>query len=232
MGSDVLPRSEDGRKTWGGNMLLKFPPRAASLGFSNLERDNYLADVLMMIYVITASQSVAAESKARTAYKKQMYEGVPEGGNALPLPLNTLPAEPEKLVAPGIIGRIRAAIQRMKTAPGFTDAIGEQLQIMGDGEADSFNPADGKPTFEGDPQVGKVVLDWVKGDFDGVVIESQRGAETTMMFLDKDFKSPFPDMRPNLVAGQPEKRRYRMIYLLDDEVVGSWSDEVTITTLA
>lgn len=53
-----------------------------------------------------------------------------------------------------------------------------------------------------------------------------------LLFLDKDSKSPFGDTRPNLVAGQPELRRYRIIYLLDDEIVGLWSDETGFTRMA
>ena len=113
--------------------------------------------------------------------------------------------------------------------PGFTNAIGEQLQIAGT-KTPAPNLQDAKPTFKALPKVASVILDWVKGKFDGVVIEGRRGTETVFMFLDKDFKSPFEDTRPNLVAGQPEKRRYRMIYLLNDEVVGEYSDEVVITT--
>ena len=231
MNEDVIPRTEDARKAWCDNMLLKFPPLREQLGFSEAEEKAFSDDVQMLNYVITASQSVAAESKARTAYKKQMLDGVPEGGNALPLPLNTLPAPPSTLVAPGVMGRIRAAVQRIKNQPGYTDAVGEQLQVVSS-KADELNPATAKPPFDGTPSVGKVTLDWTKGEFDGVVIEGKRGAETVYTLLDKDFKSPFEDVRPNLVAGQPEVRRYRMIYLLDDAVVGTYSDEVSVTTMA
>lgn len=231
MAEDVIPQTEDARKSWGENMILKFPQVRQQLGFDDVEEKSILDDVRMMIYVVTASQSVAAESKARTAYKKQMLDGVPEGGNTLPLPLNTLPAPPAVLVMPGIISRIRAVIGRIKAHPGYTDAIGEQLQIIAS-KTDDLNLAEAKPTFKAAPSVGKVTLDWTKGDLDGVVIEGQRGTEMTFTLLDKDFKSPFVDMRPNLVAGQPEVRRYRMIYLLDDAVVGTYSDVVEITTMA
>ncbi len=231
MGKDVLPRTVDSLKSWGENMLLKFPPLADVLGFNNNEELDFLNDVTMMIYIISSSQSAQAESKAWTAFKKQMFAGVADGAIALTVPLTTAPAAPSEIKGAGLIPRIRAAIARMKAAPGYTDAMGEQLQIVGDG-SDETNLADAKPPFKALPKVGSVILDWTKGDFDGVLIESMRGAETTFNFLDKDFKTPFPDMRPNLQAGTPEVRRYRMIYLLDDEVVGVWSDEVVITTKA
>ena len=231
MAEEIIPTSEDARKSWGENMILKFPPLFAALGFTDEEQKAFLDDVRMMIYLITASQSAAAEAKAQTAYKKQMMNGVADGGNALPLPVLTLVTPPGVITEPGVIPRIRANVQRIKAHPGYTNAIGEQLQIVGT-TAPAPNLQDAKPTFKALAKVASVILDWVKGKFDGVVIESKRGTETVFMFLDKDFKSPFEDTRPNLVAGQPEVRRYRMLYLLNDEPVGIWSDEVVITTMA
>lgn len=231
MGADVLPYTEDGRKSWAENMLLKFPPLAGGLGFNGAETTSFLNDITMLIYVISASQSAQLESKAWTAFKRQMLEGVPDGANSIPLPVSTAPELPEAITDAGLIPRIRGDIARMKTAKGFTEAIGEQLQIFGD-SSDDLNLGDVQPKFKAVPKVGSVTLNWTKGDFDGVVIESQRGSETVFTFLDKDFKSPFDDLRPNLAAGTPEVRRYRMIYLLDDQVVGIWSDEVVITTKA
>lgn len=230
MAEETIPTNEDARKSWGENIILKFPPLREQLGFTEEDERDFLDDVRMMIYVITASQSAAAESKARTAYKKGILNDVPEGSNEPPLPLNTLPAPPPAITAPGVIGRIRAAIQRIKAYPGYNDAIGEQLQIIA--TSAERDPSTAKPDFTATASMGKITLDWTKGGFDGVVVEGQRGAETMFSLLDKDFKSPFDDLRPNLVAGQPEKRRYRMIYLLDDEVVGTWSDEVVVTTMA
>ncbi len=186
-------------------------------------------------FTLSARHTLCVSNDAPSINRKSFFSA-PESFSACEkyyrrLPLNTLPAPPAVLVAAGIISRIRAAIQRIKAHPGYTDAIGEQLQIVAS-KTDELNPSEAKPTFKAVPSVGKITLDWTKGDFDSVVIESQRGAETTYTFLDKDFKSPFVDMRPNLVAGQPEVRRYRMIHLLDDEVVGTYSDEVAITTMA
>ncbi len=229
MTGDFIPATENGRKSWADNLILKFEPLALNLGFKPTETEAFFDDLTMLKYVITASQSAAAESKARTAYKKQMLDGLADGSNALPLPMSTLPAPPANLVAPDVIGRLRKFIARIKAAPNYNDAIGEQLQITGT-EAAKGNPAEAKPTFEAAAEVGKVMLNWVKSDFDGVIIESKRGAETVFSFFDKDFKSPCIDTRPNLAAGQPEVRRYRMIYLINDETVGTYSDEVVATT--
>lgn len=229
MSEDIIPSTEDGRKSWAENLILKFPPQSAALGFSNAETAAFINDLTMLIYVINAAQSASAEAKALTAYKKQMLDGAPDNTENPSPPAFSPPAAPTNLVPPGIISRLRAVFQRAKTAPAYTDAVGEQLQIVF--KSADFSLTDAKPTFKATAAVGKITLDWVKSKFDGVIVESQRGTETTFILLDKDFKSPFEDFRPPLVAGQPEKRHYRMIYLLDDESVGNYSDEAVITTI-
>lgn len=74
------------------------------------------------------------------------------------------------------------------------------------------------------------MLDWVKGKFDGVIIESQRADETAWTRLDRDFRSPFEDERPPLQTSKPEERRYRLRYFVDDESIGEWSDVLVVIT--
>lgn len=238
MAEGIIPNAEDARKTWAENFALKFPSVAASLGFSPAEATAITNDCEMMRFVITSSQSAAGESKARTAYKRAILDGIPDGSNAPPLPLSTLPAPPAVLTAPDVVGRLQAAITRIKAHPGYNEAVGEQLDITGGGKDGGAgggiygaNFGNAKPKFTGAATAGAITLPWTKGAFDGVQIECQRGAETTWTLLDKDFKSPFTDTRPNLAANQPEQRRYRMIYLLDDQIVGVYSDTVNVNTV-
>jgi hypothetical protein len=74
-------------------------------------------------------------------------------------------------------------------------------------------------------------MDWVKGQFDGVVVQSKRGAETSFTFLDKDTKSPYEDMRHNINPDQHEARTYRMRYLMNDQEIGLWTDEIKVYCL-
>ncbi len=77
---------------------------------------------------------------------------------------------------------------------------------------------------------GQVVIDWVKGKMDGVVVyASADGANFEQ--IGKDLRSPFEDKRPNKIAGQPEVRYYRLRYLKQDEEVGQYSDVQSATVL-
>lgn len=43
---------------------------------------------------------------------------------------------------------------------------------------------------------------------------------------------PYLDSRDVLVAGQPEVRRFRVRYVVNDVAVGNYSDVATLTTVA
>lgn len=72
-------------------------------------------------------------------------------------------------------------------------------------------------------------LDFSKEKYDGVFIESRRPGEEDWQQLGVDNYSPFIDDRPPLEAGKPERREYRVRYLLRDQATGEWSDIVTAT---
>ncbi len=59
----------------------------------------------------------------------------------------------------------------------------------------------------------------------------QRAGETTWTMLGTDTSSPYLDSRPPLVAGQPEVRRYRLRYVVNDVPVGNYSAVASITTV-
>lgn len=51
------------------------------------------------------------------------------------------------------------------------------------------------------------------------------------MFLARDTSSPYVDIRPMLVAGKPENRQYKAIYVQADGEIGQASDIVTLVSL-
>jgi len=124
----------------------------------------------------------------------------------------------------------RALVRRIKAHPSYTTAIGAQLGIEGPDVAVDLSEA--KPTLTATPQMsGLVVIDFVKDQSDGVNLYSRRGAETAFTFLARDTASPYIDNRLPLVAGQPERRHYMAMYVLDDDEVGLPGDELAVTTL-
>ncbi|MBI5216707.1 MAG: hypothetical protein HY960_13225 [Ignavibacteriae bacterium] len=127
---------------------------------------------------------------------------------------------------------IRNLVATLKLHPNFTQAIGEDLNVFGSSAPDESSIiANAKPEFQAIALATMVGLEWVKGLFDAILFERKRGNETTFTFFDKDDRSPCNDKDANLVAGVPEVRTYRAIYLKNGEPVGNWSDEVRVTVL-
>ena len=47
-------------------------------------------------------------------------------------------------------------------------------------------------------------------------------------FLARDTVPPYVDNRPMLVAGKPELREYKAVFVVGDEEVSQFSDEITV----
>lgn len=75
-----------------------------------------------------------------------------------------------------------------------------------------------------------MALAFTKSKSDGVNLYSQRDGEAGFGFLARDASSPYVDNRPLLVPGKPEVRRYKAVYVLNDQETGQFSDEVTVTS--
>lgn len=159
------------------------------------------------------------------AYKNEVFYG-PAG------PLPATPTVPGAIVPvigalAGVEARTRALVQQIKAHDNYTEAIGQDLGVIG---AEPPPPAEIKP--EGDVTAMpnfQAVIAFLKGQYDGVDIESQVGSETTWMHIAFDGFSPYTDTRPPQTPNTPEERRYRLRYRLNDAPVGLYSDTLTVT---
>lgn len=133
-----------------------------------------------------------------------------------------------------VVGNERKFANRVKAATGYTNAIGQQLGIIG--EEDTTDLSTSAPTLTGKlitlPS-GLIVAEigFDKSISDGVKIFSRRGSETAFTPLAIDTSSPYVDNRPNLGAG-PETRQYQAVYMLNDEPIGNMSAILSITVPA
>ena len=230
MATGNLPKGNNERVVWCDNFETEFPLKSTILGYSTAETTELVNYVINLRYNIQRAQTALAFSKACSAYKTAMLNGVTNTQETPVLPVFndlTLNATP---VEPGIVPFINNALQRIKLSKNYNEAIGQTLMIAGTEEA-PLNLTDAKPTAQATAQTGSVVrIEWMKGKFDGVIIESQRDDETAWTRLDRDFRSPFDDERPPLAAGKPEERRYRLRYFIDDKPVGDYSDTINVST--
>ena len=225
---DYLPKADNDLLVWFNNFKSKFGTYGPTLGFTAADVTGLTDDYNMVAYVIHAAAAIRNESLARTSYKAVLLDG-PIGTVQPALPSTpSLPA-PTTIVAPGIIPRLRAMVQSIKSQPPYTESIGNDLGIIATAASPSATPL--SPPANAVAQPGSVVrIDWVKFGFDGVLVESQRAVETVWTPLGTDLKSPYTDARGPLQPGVPEARRYRLRYLKDDVPTGEYSDIITVTT--
>ena len=102
---------------------------------------------------------------------------------------------------------LQKAIARMKTHSAFTDAIGEDLGIMGGSEDDDLDNE--KVDLSGKAHSGFVRLKFKKNGFTGVKIFARLKGTTGWTFLALDTESPYDDHRPLTTPNQPEEREYK-----------------------
>jgi hypothetical protein len=176
-------------------------------------------------YTLEALNTFSTFGEGITNYKALLRFG--QDSQVLP----AFPAIPALAVAPTLVAanideRFRRLIQKIVAHQSYTTTIGEDLGI--EKPKTVFDPQTGKPVFKiifssgGQPQ-----LVWKKGQFQGVEIWKSTGAAFTK--LDRDMKPDFIDKADLPAAGTSAVWKYKMIYLFNDETVGSWSDEVVVT---
>lgn len=123
--------------------------------------------------------------------------------------------------------RFRPLVRRLKSASGYTEAIGQLLKLVGTEDTTDLTTAKPALTAKSVPQ--GVELNFPKSKSDGVRIYDRRDGENEFTFLALDTIAPYVDNRPLLAAGKPEQRRYKAIYVTGDDEVGQFSDEVVAT---
>lgn len=226
-----IPRTDNELAVWLNNFSGAFATHAMALGFTAADVTAMQNDAAMLQYLVgdmvPAFKNALA---ARTAYKNLIKDG-PVGAPGGAVPAAPALAAPPVSVAPGVVPRIRQMIQRIQAAPAYTEAIGRDLGITGEDGGTPADPSTAKPSAKAVALPGSEVrIEFVKGSFDGVVIEGRRKDETQWTMLGTDNYSPYLDTRAPRTAGESEVREYRLRYLLKDETVGDWSDIISTST--
>jgi hypothetical protein len=225
-----IPVRESDRLVWLQNFNLKIGlyVGTASITAGDVTLvGNWLATYL---WIINRAEQIRTVSQDLTTWKSIFADG-PEGAALGAFPTAPVyPATPP-LFTPtaGMFLQLVRMAERIRNSAGYTQAIGEDLGIVPPGGGGGPLP---------DPVIELIALpnsevrvNWVKGRADSIIIESQRAGETTWTLLGTDSSSPYLDSRAPLVAGQPEVRRYRVRYVVNDEPVGNYSAVASVTTV-
>lgn len=203
-GKNYLPFQDPDFVIWLENFSKKIANYIASLGITPAEVTQFQDDYTKTLKSLNDVQAAKTSMQSLVQTKNVLFDAAQK--------------------------RIRDKAVILKRHPNFTVSMGEDLGIVppATGLGKSISIDQQKPTFTIAVLPDKVRLDWTKGEFDGVIIQSKRAAETSFTKLDKDTKSPYEDARPNLTPDVHEARAYRLRYLLNDKEEGQWSDELKV----
>jgi len=231
------PRPMGDRAEWHTNFATKLPGYAADLTLTQAEEDNGVADNLTLAYGYGGwIVAVREHSTAATSSLETLSFGTGSANYVFPLaqlpPLPTLPAGITG-VKPGALQRTFDLVGILKRKPGYTEAIGLDLGIVGP-EAPPPPPPGEVPA----PRIFLTAIPGVTFEYarvkffkDGheyVVLECRRGSGDWEQLVQSN-KSPYIDDRPLLVANQAEVREYRARFWDDGAPSSGWCDVAKIT---
>ena len=210
------------------NFSSKIEVYAPQFGLSPAEVTSIKNDSNYFVWTVSSFQRVDTYKKNWTSYKTNLKKGITGStNNEIPAPLffEAAPIAVEN----GILNRFTATVARIKAHPGYSKSIGMNLGIEST-VTKQIDIENSKPILKISFRVGKVHLQWKKGKFDGIAIEKDYGKG--FVPFDKDFRPNYVDNSPMPATGESVVWRYRAAYLLNDELVGQWSDIVTISVNA
>lgn len=213
------------------NYRNKLPGYGETIGLTTAQVAAGVADARWLIYIIQ-SWLPAARAWALACTDAAADAQTGDGTSLVVLPVFTAPTLPTGVVAvnTGALNRFFALVQLIKDSSGYTEAIGTDLGIVG-GQQGAPDFSTLKPDFKLSVATTGVNVGWNWGGYaaflDMIEIHVDRGDSKGFVFLTTDTTPGYIDTfaQPSVLT----KWKYRAIFHLDDQQVGLWSDEKSIT---
>lgn len=223
-----VPKSEPAFSFWYLAFNHNLPSVAAALGVIAEELARVDNDSQLVPYLIERNNIVRAYKEDESKVKSRALGG--DFDDAAPtLPTLDLPKLPAGVtMSAGIRNYAELLVQRIVKSTGFNSDIEALLDIgIKGGEDDDVL----KPTIrEIRAELSAVII---RGTLEGrkaYRVYSQRGGSAIFEAIGDSSQVEFADERPNLIAGQPEKRQYKIILLENNKPVGEYSATETVVT--
>ena len=198
---DFMPRADGDKIEWFNNYSTKLPARGPTVG-------------------LTAAETTASTGQI-SAYLSQF--------NSMVAQRNTLQATTAatRALEKTLLTALRQQVARLKTHAGYTQTIGEDLNVIGEDTA--FDPDTFKPRLTVTVFPGVARLDFVKGPTDGVNIYCRLKGQAAWKFVARDTNSPYEDHTPLAQPGVPETREYCARAVHGDGEIGQNCDILSVT---
>lgn len=225
MRKPYLPHGDSDRLKWLTNFSGKIGGYSASLGLTPAEVTAIAAYLVLLKYTLDLMDAVSKFSQDLTKFKDKLI--IASIGSPLgPVPALVIPAAPPVTPA-GIFTLISGFVKRIKGSANYTEAIGEDLGIIG---ADIIEDnASKKPSISITIDVDRPKIKYKKQRTSGLNLYADHNDGTGMVFMKFISKTTFLDLT-NMAPGKTtDLWKYMGIYVVDDIEVGIPSDPVSVT---
>ena len=217
-----MPKDDAGKAALLDHLAKHLPAHAATLGLTEADINEVKADAEAFRYTLSALNTVQSNGKLWTAFKNLQRDGG-TGSTAYPN-VSNLPA-PVPAVPLGIIPRLTNLVARIKAARNYSDAVGQDLDIVGSLQAAATDGA--KPILDITTKAGRPNIQWSKGKADALEIWVDRSDDKGFALFTIASSPRVPDPTP--LPASPARWKYKAIYRLKDVQIGDWSDVVSVT---
>ena len=223
-----FPSSLQERAPWYGNFNTHIQILGAGLGLSVAELGHIADDNDMIQFLATTAVSADAYQEAIRQFRKVITEG--DIGDPNPAFPANLALTPPGGGTSGIFERLDDFVKRIRVAPTYTNETGALLGIIPNGGGGPNIPIGNiAPVLKPSVDPGHVIeVKFTRGDSAGIYLEKNVN-NAGWTFIDKIAKSPGVFTVPG--DGIPQGVQLRARFLAGNEVVGDWSDIVTVQTI-
>ena len=196
MNKSYFPQQDAALLVWATNYLEKIPTFATELGMTPAEVD---AEVTICRSIINSINLVNTQ--------KNLLKGAVDSRDTI-------------IATQG--GVLRLDIARHKMAKDYTEAIGQDLGIIG--TSTEFDPATYKAEIFTELFGGNIRIRFKKLGVDGINIYKRQKGNPAWVLLTRATKSPY-DFHPVLTeANKPEHWEFRAFGVINDIEIGLASD--------
>jgi len=228
MADKGIPQTEAEINIFLQTLDIKLPAYETILAITTEELEDLKNDAQNFDNMLVTTQRIIDSKDAFFEFKENLFKGEPSTV-ALTPPVFPLISPPQPAL-PGIIRRLRNLVKRIKTAPGYTIQIGEDLGLV-ESDPAGFNP----DTLTAELKVraisnGRVEISFSKQGMDAMRVEFKRKGETTWTLAGIFTASPGVHDEASVPPGSPEVREYRGFLVKKNEIVGNASPSYTVVT--
>jgi hypothetical protein len=221
-----IPNSDQGKADFLDNVANKIGGYAVTLGLLPADVTSVVNDAAMFNYLMDMQEAFKTFKQDVSKYKDALRDGPVDA------PLGALPVAPTLPVAPalvnaGIFNRVRRLVLRIKAAPAYTEAIGEDLGIVGDEQV--IDIPNLKPVLKSRLDAGRPLIIWKKDHTDSIDIYVDRKDGMGFVYLANDSQPDYLDTFPVPAGITSVVWDYKAIYKIGDEQVGKFSEPIQVT---